>query len=132
MPFKEIDYTSAHESLKEPSIITTVLGNAILEIQGELILPDEKPAGLTPEEDEKYSQLEGSEWAVKFGKLELEDKKATLFIGTTQRLLGEVKKLDPPLAILKFPNVPDTDDPIEMIDVIKYKIIFAGRPLPIM
>ena len=133
MPVKEVVYASAHESLKEPQVITTSLGNMILEIQGELILPVEKPEVGFIDDESKYSKLLSAEqWAVKFGRLELNGKKATLFIGTSQRLLGDVKTLDPPLALLKFPSEPETDEPVEVVDVIKHKIIFTGRPLPIM
>lgn len=140
MPLRTINYESASKSLKlskdtsdtaDTPVIATDLGNALLEIQGELILPKEKPTDLTPEEEEKFSQLQGAEWAVRFGKLEIEGKKATLFIGTTQRLLGDLKKLDPPLALMKIPD-EDSGKQIEIVDVIKYRLVFTGRPLPIM
>lgn len=132
MPQKNINYASAHTSVQTPTVLTTALGNTIIEIQGELILPDEKPVGLTPEQEEKYSQLDGITWAVEFGKLELDGKKATLYIGTSQRLLGQVKTLDPPLGLMRFPQSDGTDEDIELVDVLKHKIIFTGRPLPIM
>lgn len=132
MPHKDIIYTEAHKSLQSPHVVTTALGNALLEIQGELILPGEKPEILTAEEQDNYTQLDGVLWAVKLGKLELEGNKAVLYIGTSQRLLGEVKTVDPPLALLRFPEDSNNDDLIEMVDVIKHKIIFTGRPLPIM
>jgi len=136
MPYKEIDYTGAKTSLSNtnnsPLVASTTLGNVLVEIQGELILPSTKPQGLTPEEESKYVLIDEVNHAVKIGRLELIGDKATMFIGTSQRLLGDVKKLNPPLGLLKFPESSENDEKIKMVDVIKHKIIFTGRPLPIM
>lgn len=84
--------------------------------------------------------------AVKFGHLQFDDKdqlKVTLFIGKSQRLIGNVVKLDVPLGVLKVPlkqksvedsdNVDmDQDHEIQMIDIVRAKMIFKQRPLPIM
>ncbi|GMM46720.1 Ctf8 protein [Pichia kluyveri] len=66
---------------------------------------------------------------VKIGKLEIDSNsnKATLYISTSQRLLGTIETLDPPLALLKT-----TDSAAELSDVITQRIIFKQRPLPIM
>lgn len=138
MPYKEIDYSGARETLLDsngsPLLVSTPQGNVILEIQGELVLPSSKPEGLTPEEEAKYVLIDEINHAVQVGRLELDGDKATLFIGTSQRLLGDVKKLNPPLGLLKIPSSADDDqeEKIKMVDVIKHKIIFTGRPLPIM
>lgn len=137
MPYKEIDYSGARKTLTtangDPLVVTTPQGNVIMEIQGELIQPTFKPEGLTTEEEAKYVQLEDLNYAVKVGRLQLDGDKATLFIGTSQRLLGDVKKLNPPLGVLKLPQTADNqDEKIQMVDVIRQKIIFTGRPLPIM
>lgn len=82
--------------------------------------------------------------AVKFGNLVFDphdDKKVTLFIGKSQRLLGNIVKLQTPLAILRIPtnrNGDDDDDmvddkeDIKIVDIVKAKLIFKQRPLPIM
>lgn len=136
MPYKEIDYSGAKKSLSNsdgsPLVVSTPNGNVMLEIQGELILPSAKPQGLTPEEESKYVAIDGVNHAVKIGRLELNGNKATLFIGTSQRLLGDVKKLNPPIGVLRLPNDAEDDAKIKMVDIIKHKIIFTGRPLPIM
>lgn len=132
MPSKTLNYDDAHKSLTAETThtLTTPLGNAILEIQGELVLPEEKPDGLTEEEAAKYVPLEDpNTHAIRFGKLEIEGNKAVLYIGKTQRLIGDIKDVQPPLALLKFNG---EDGEVQVKDVIKKKIIFTGRPLPIM
>ncbi|CCH44408.1 Chromosome transmission fidelity protein 8 [Wickerhamomyces ciferrii] len=136
MPAIEIDYSEAQKTIQSkdesPIIISTPLGNVLLEIQGELVLPSSKPQGLTPEGELKYVTIDDINHAARVGKLELNGNKATLYIGTSQRLLGEVKQLRPPLGVLKFPNEFQDGAKVKMVDVIKNKVIFSGRPLPIM
>ncbi|KAH3679041.1 hypothetical protein WICMUC_001236 [Wickerhamomyces mucosus] len=138
MPYKQIEYSQISQSTsnESPIIFTTELGNTILEIQGDLILPEFEPSILDddPEIANKYLKISNRTF-IKIGKLEIDEisKKATLYIGTSQRLLGDIKSINPPLALLKFPNDKgETDQNIKLIDVIKNKIIFSGRPLPIM
>ncbi|GME84994.1 unnamed protein product [Ambrosiozyma monospora] len=159
MPSRELNYHKAHESLtagtgnltgnKYSQAICTSLGLTLLEIQGELNLPSEKPDLLTEEEEKLFiktsipSNIADTEEilrdAVKFGKLELDKdcKKATLFISKSQRLVGTVEKVDPPLGVLKVSKPPSETDgttasECQIIDVINYKVIFKFRPLPIM
>lgn len=128
-------------------IVSTPLGLSILEIQGELNLPSRIPDD-KDNCDVAYLQnfvtVDEIYEAVKFGRLVIEGEssaKATLFIGSSQRLLGKIVDLDPPLAVLKIPrkgeltNVSgnqERSDEIDMIDIIRKKIIFQERPLPIM
>ncbi|ODV86409.1 hypothetical protein CANARDRAFT_6884 [[Candida] arabinofermentans NRRL YB-2248] len=127
------------------TIISTNLGSTILEIQGELNLPQSKPENLTPEEEELFIKSrvpkllnttdEVVRDAVRFGRLELEPgfKKATLFISNSQRLVGSVEKVDPPLGVLRI--VKDDNNGLEecqVVDVISHKVVFRLRPLPIM
>lgn len=135
------------------SLITTPYGLALLEIQGELNLPHTKPDipldELLPQDQEKmknFVKVDDIYDAVKFGHLQFDDKdqlKVTLFIGKSQRLIGNVVKLDVPLGVLKVPlkqksvedsdNVDmDQDHEIQMIDIVRAKMIFKQRPLPIM
>lgn len=154
------------------TVVATPLGLALVEIQGELSIPKETPAGLSVGEQGLFTRVPlpalyrespesreggGSGDAedvevVKFGRLELDEElqRATLFISTTQRLIGTVEKIDPPLGVLKVVHAgPErtaaesatrSDDVssaaagqvCEMIDVVGTKIIFKHRPLPIM
>ena len=139
------------------STVMTPHGLAVLEIQGELNLPDHRPVGTTqtPQtNDSPYITVDDIYDAVKFGHLEFDKKdesKVTLFIGKSQRLIGNIVKLDTPLGLLKIPlsgangmnleddqNDKDKDDAsestekVQMIDIVKAKMIFKHRPLPIM
>lgn len=138
------------------TVVATPLGLALVEIQGELSIPKETPAGLSVSEQELFTRVplpklyrtagEESEdvEVVRFGRLELDEslQRATLFISTTQRLVGTVEKIDPPLGVLKVVHADTVAERAqtegtsgkvcEMIDVVGTKIIFKHRPLPIM
>lgn len=71
-------------------------------------------------------------------------KRVYLYAGRYQRMTGEVKKLPKPLAIIQrrqqgeqssdadlAHNTNSQPDELEIVDVIKYKIIFASRPEPV-
>ncbi|SCV01652.1 LAME_0G17612g1_1 [Lachancea meyersii CBS 8951] len=107
--------------------VTTPLGNTLLEIQGELEFPTVPPVN---DVDNKFS-IYNNKNIVRFGLLQVEpgSKKATMLVGEKQRLLGSVVKLDSPLGLLKFDHSTGT---VDLQDVIRYKIIFKDRPLPIM
>ncbi len=157
MPTREISYAKATGSLVGPpptksldnysTIITTSLGSTLLEIQGELNLPEIKPEGLTEDEEKLFiktslpaimttsPQETVIEDAVKLGRLELapDFQNATLFISNSQRLVGKIEKISPPLGVLEISkNEEDGSEVCEIIDVIEQKIVFRFRPLPIM
>lgn len=128
MPSIAIDFTR----LNEP--IETKDGLIILEIQGELNLPSARS-------DQELYTKDGHHDAITFGKLELQGKEAVLYVGKSQRLIGKVVTLDPPLGLLKFPaQDPSLEDgqsfkgeaKVILTDIIEKKIIFSHRPLPIM
>ncbi|KAI5956416.1 hypothetical protein KGF54_000891 [Candida jiufengensis] len=157
MPIANIDCSPVHTLLQdsEPqtssNVISTKYGSTLLEIQGDLNLPSHKPTcslqELSPEDQAKMSNfitVDKIYEAIKFGHLEFDSKdesKVTLFIGKSQRLIGNIVKLDTPLGILKIPRKlhddsdsdgMDVDEDIRMIDIIRAKMIFKQRPLPIM
>ncbi|CAH2351561.1 chromosome transmission fidelity protein 8 [[Candida] railenensis] len=130
MPKVNIDCSEIKKNQSNSSnVISTPFGLAIIEIQGELNIPEIASSEENPDNlkvDDLYT-------AVKFGKLivdPVDDSKVTLFVGTSQRMLGKIVKIDPPLGVLKI-NANDKNE-MKMIDVIKKKIIFKDRPLPIM
>lgn len=162
MPTATIDCSSAQDILNKPStndndLIFTPYGLMLLEIQGELNLPNEFPQG-QPKTDEDHEYLNNFitineiQHAVKFGNLVFDEKdnsKVTLYIGKSQRLLGNVVKLSTPLAVLRIPlknedemtvdsnndNVnkfKQEEELIKLVDIVKAKVIFKQRPLPIM
>ncbi|SCU78817.1 LADA_0A07844g1_1 [Lachancea dasiensis] len=129
MPSVEIS-VSQLKSLFENSetvSIPTRLGNTLLEIQGELEYPLVPPAN---DVGKKFG-VHNNENIVQFGLLQLEEgsTQATMLVGEKQRLLGSVVKLETPLGLLKFEHSTGL---VKLQDVIRYKITFKDRPLPIM
>lgn len=113
-----------NEENKQPLVILTSLGRTIVEIQGDLKLP----VNSSPEE---HPDAE-----VRFGLLDIEENhedpvmsRVTLYVGQKQRLLGKVVSLDVPLGLLNFNKA---DNKVTLEDMIRYKILFQDRPLPIM
>lgn len=135
--------TKANDSLSNPlpSLLQTPSGLAILEIQGTIhgpSLQSEQPIRETQNtrigrlEFPLYTSAEPAE-----GKWM---KKVYLYVGKHQRLTGEIKKLVKPLAIIrKFdgteqPNgseAADASEGLEVVDIVKYKLLFSGRPEPV-
>ncbi|ODH49322.1 hypothetical protein GX48_04533 [Paracoccidioides brasiliensis] len=165
-----------------PQLLQTPSGLAILELQGTINLPV-SPAAIDPDVLDKDLASGGhSQWPTQYetpiGRLIFPDyndsmdndpsdqswmKRVYLYVGRHQRLTGEVKKLQRPLAAIQRSeeggddvqtrskaksnvnlraeetfgaeegNEEDEDscDELEIIDIVKYKIIFSSRPEPV-
>ncbi|CAI4064149.1 hypothetical protein SKDZ_08G2360 [Saccharomyces kudriavzevii ZP591] len=133
MPSVRIDTTQWQKLTQSPGkqvSVITPLGMTMLEIQGELELPKDF-ASLAKDDsshDGRFS-VQGGQTIVRFGSLQIDGERATLFVGKKQRLLGKVTKLDVPMGVMHFNS---RDNKVELVDIMKYKIIFKDRPLPIM
>ncbi|SMN19135.1 similar to Saccharomyces cerevisiae YHR191C CTF8 Subunit of a complex with Ctf18p that shares some subunits with Replication Factor C and is required for sister chromatid cohesion [Maudiozyma saulgeensis] len=118
---------------QKKTTVPTAFGNMILEIQGDLDIPDIEPTAeeITNSNTEVQFNTYKGENIIRFGLLNIsEDKKhATLYIGKKQRLLGTVVELETPLGLLKFNS---QDGQVDLCDIIQYKVLFKDRPLPIM
>ena len=152
MPTARIDYSIAQRILKgeysnsefpgspEDNIISTPFGLSLLEIQGDLNLPIQAPTGVTEvdlhsETIQNFIKVDEIYDAVKCGHLQfdpLDPSRVTLFIGKSQRLLGSVVKIDPPLAVLRIPLKDGEEKNMDIVDIVSKKLIFKQRPLPIM
>lgn len=122
-----------------PQLLQTPSGLAILEIQGTIHIPQAKT-------DEANGDQEPGHEATLIGKLMFpyynsnspsEDtawmKRVYLYVGKHQRLTGEVKKLPKAWAVLrKRDSEQDTaGQQLEIVDIVKYKIVFSQRPEPV-
>lgn len=71
-------------------------------------------------------------------------KQVYLYVGRHQRLTGEVKKLGKPVAVLRkrvsmeragemmdIDGSRETGEDLDILEVIRFKILFAGRPEPV-
>lgn len=115
-----------------PGLIQTPSGLALLEIQGTL---NSTAGGETDEIGQS---------AIDIGKLSFPlyhpadtsnskdwQKKVHLYVGSNQRLTGELKKLPNPVAIIRKRQTPgEASEDLEMVDIIYYKLSFTHRPEP--
>lgn len=128
-----------------PELIQTPSGLALLELQGTINLPQPDPEleGLSPEipigritfPDFNHNALDPSStsWM----------KRVHLYVGQHQRLTGEVKKLPKALAVIRKRQADgedsimtevdgqETSGDLEVVDIVKYKLIFSHRPEPV-
>ena len=60
-------------------------------------------------------------------------KRVYMYIGKHQRMTGEVKKLPKAFAILKRKESEQQDarEELEIVDIVKHKIVFSQRPEPV-
>ncbi|OAP55357.1 hypothetical protein AYL99_10330 [Fonsecaea erecta] len=123
-----------------PSLLHTPSGLAIVEIQGTIHGPFQNLAT----EDSSQSTAVHPIGRLEFPLYKPQDanegkwmKKVYLYIGRHQRLTGEVKKLAKPLAVLQKIDENDqkseneSDEALEIVDVVKFKLLFSARPEPV-
>ena len=116
-----------------PNMLQTPGGLAIIEIQGSLHTPladdqaDVTDVGklIFPLYDPEASSDDVS-WM----------RKVHLYVGRHQRLTGEVKKLGKGKCIgvvrrIEGNSTAEHEQALEIVDVVKYKILFQGRPEPV-
>ncbi|KIV97797.1 hypothetical protein PV10_01504 [Exophiala mesophila] len=128
-----------------PYTLQTPSGLAIVEIQGTIHTPMS-----TAQTDTLSSQATSN---TPIGRLEFPFyengdqsegkwmKRVYLYVGKHQRLTGEVKKLPKPLGVLRKRPVnavtsssqvaDESSGDLDLVDVIKYKLLFSGRPEPV-
>lgn len=138
---------SGHFLLKKDGLV-------LIEIQGTINKPTELPGNFAPHD---FVEISGGKYAVKIGKLKLEifsldgenatkhqkhdTKKIELLIGKNQKLVGEIRKLEKPLGVMKFPAADVSgvgnqqffdENSIQLVDIVRYKLLFKNRPVPLM
>ncbi|KAF2489376.1 hypothetical protein BU16DRAFT_544765 [Lophium mytilinum] len=116
-----------------PTLLQTPSGLALLELQGTIHAPTAEES--VPSADKSlaeigklvfplYSELTGQEdtkWM----------KRVYLYVGKHQRMTGEVKKLGKPLGVLARRKAEDDGEELEILEVVRYKIVFSSRPEPV-
>lgn len=122
-----------------PTLLQTPSGLALLELQGTINLP------LSNEDEdmeEAVTKIDpASAFETPIGKLMFPDystlnpddtkwmKRAYLYVGRYQRMTGEVKKLPLPIAVLQ--KHPSESEELEVVEIVRYKILFKNRPEPV-
>lgn len=140
-----------------PPLLHTPSGLAILELQGTINIPSFATTDKDDADDDYYNNYtevpekdtpEEKTIETELGRLMFPDyvdgmdvdnntkwmKRAYLFVGRYQRLTGEVKKLSKPLAVIQRRQTAENgngEDELEIVEIVKYKIIFASRPEPV-
>ena len=57
-------------------------------------------------------------------------KRVHLYVGAHQRLTGEVRELARPVGVLRRPEGAE-EESLEIVAVVKHKLVFATRPEPV-
>ncbi|EGR50707.1 uncharacterized protein TRIREDRAFT_33660, partial [Trichoderma reesei QM6a] len=122
-----------------PTLLQTPSGLAILELQGSINLPQD--AHGEPLKDVEVGRLEFPDYAPDaIGTAWM--KRVHMYIGQHQRLTGEVKKLPKALAVVRRRQnkvlegsggtyVEEGDNNLEVVEIVKYKLMFGSRPEPV-
>ncbi|KAI8164321.1 hypothetical protein KHU50_007327 [Colletotrichum sp. SAR 10_65] len=121
-----------------PQTIKTPSGLALLEMQGTINLPHFNADG---EGDKTAPEVPVGR--IVFPEYQPGDdstawmKRVFLYVGQHQRLSGEVKKLPKAMAIVRRKGQAKTDangeteEELEIAEIVKYKIMFGQRPEPV-
>jgi chromosome transmission fidelity protein 8 len=137
-----------------PPILQTPSGLALIELQGKIVLDDNGSDGTSdptsmlelgrfvfPSADDTTDLHSLDDW---------DGRRVFLFVGKHQRLTGEVRKLNKPLAIIRRRGTTESSslvthkgqaqsntsaitssEELEIVEIITQKIMFSHRPEPI-
>ena len=124
-----------------PRLLQTPSGLAILELQGTINVPE----SIDTANDEQTA----SDTVHPVGRLSFPDyskddppdnkawmKRVYLHVGRYQRMTGEVRKLNNPLALIRRRDTAGTTEStnakeLEIAEIVFYKIVFSSRPEPV-
>ena len=127
-----------------PPLLHTPSGLALVELQGDIRFPPAPGLASTsvgklafPLYNPDINGVEDTKWM----------KRVYFYVGKNQRMAGEVKKLGKPCAVIQKKgqngSLSDGDvhmegadgdggsEELEIVEIVKYKIIFATRPEPV-
>ncbi|KAI3393491.1 hypothetical protein diail_4212 [Diaporthe ilicicola] len=128
-----------------PQLLQTPSGLALLELQGTINLP-------TADGDEASQQQQ--QQPIPIGRLDFPDyrpdsitfdasstawmRRVYMYVGQHQRLTGEVKKLPRAMGVVSRRQqqpgggaADDRPEELEVVEIVKYKIVFSSRPEPV-
>jgi len=141
-----------------PKLIQTPSGLALLELQGEINIPAQALNDDDNDDDGDGDDDgdEGGSKAVHLGRITFPDydpesvlggtgwmKRVYMFIGDSQRLAGEVKKLPRPVGVVTRRAARGRGggggggeeeqevEELEIVEIVKYKLVFTIRPEPV-
>jgi hypothetical protein len=125
-----------------PPLLQTPSGLAILELQGTIHVPPLSVEDETVMPDfSTTNQVETPVGKLMFPSYSASNppedtswmKHVYLYVGKHQRLTGEVKKLPKAMGIMRKKEGSGVDgtDELEIVEVVKHKIVFSQRPEPV-
>ena len=137
-----------------PALLQTPSGLALLELQGTINLPEQDDEdtitstdsnGVTSARQTPIGRLIFPEYDAQDPASTAWMKRVHLYVGKHQRLTGEVKKLAKAIAVIRKREdgvsqrsgevMEGADgehiDQLEIVDIVKYKILFSTRPEPV-
>lgn len=128
-----------------PRLLQLPSGLALLELQGTINLPRQEE-----QEEDANEPNQTPIGRLVFPDYNAQDKSTSwmkriyMYVGKHQRLTGEVKKLPKAIAVIRKKQSPpqqamDLDgeaaepkaEALEIVEIVKYKIIFSSRPEPV-
>lgn len=133
-----------------PQLLQTPSGLALLELQGTINLPAADGDG------EGSQQQQQEQPHIPIGRLDFPDyrpdsvtfdasstawmRRVYMYVGQHQRLTGEVKKLPRAVGVVRRRQQQgaggsggdgDRAEELEVVEIVKYKIVFSSRPEPV-
>lgn len=141
--------TAGNNSNPLPQLLQTPSGLALLELQGTINLPTAEGAAADGGSQQQQP--------VSIGRLDFPDyrpdsitfdpastawmRRVYMYVGQHQRLTGEVKKLPRAVGVVRRRQQAggvdgggggdDRAEELEVVEVVKYKIVFSSRPEPV-
>lgn len=129
-----------------PQLLQLPSGLTLLELQGTINLPNHDQE----QEEDANQPNQTTIGRLVFPEYDAQDKSTAwmkrvyMYVGKHQRLTGEVKKLPKAIAVIRKKQSPpqqtmDLDgeaaepktEALEIVEIVKYKIIFSSRPEPV-
>jgi chromosome transmission fidelity protein 8 len=133
--------STAHDANPLPPLLRTPSGLALVELQGDIRFP--------PAAAQASTQVGKLVFPLYRPDINGEGdptwmKRVYLYVGVNQRMAGEVKKLGRPFAVIRRREPAGSDhvamgdaeagsagEELEIVEIVKYKILFATRPEPV-
>ena len=126
-----------------PQLLQTPSGLAILELQGTINMPAAEPLDASAMDVDDGKLASTPVGRIVFPGYHKDNpsndiawmKKVYLYVGRHQRLTGEVKRLQKPMAVIRrreaMEGVMADEEELEIMDIVYYKILFLSRPEPV-
>lgn len=123
-----------------PQLLQTPSGLALLELQGTINLPGAEGSDGSAQQPLAIGRIDFPDYRPDSITFDASStawmRRVYMYVGQHQRLTGEVKKLPRAVGVVRRRRKGDGDDgdgaeELEVVEVVKYKIVFSSRPEPV-